>query len=283
MPPFTQPYYQPSACLTGLVDWIYVMRVPAPFPRAQVGSLLPQVFWRLGGDFRWWVRPDRAEPLCGAGLMGPTSQALAIEARSPAVVAGAGLFPEGWAVLVGEPAHRLTGTMVDLGALWGDRVRRPLRHGPDADDAAIASAIDAVLVERLIRRPRRLDPRVATLGRWANGEAPAIDALTAELGVSHRQVDRLALASTGVPPRLFANKHRIMRIAATMTVAGPAATRDLWADEFADQSHFIRHFRRFIGPSPTAFHGEDGAAVRDMFAKRLLIRSPHALGLYVGD
>jgi AraC-like DNA-binding protein len=283
MPPFTQPYYQPSACLTGLVDWIYVMRVPAPFAPAPVGSLLPQVVWRLGGEFLWWVSPDRPEAVHDAALLGPSAHAIGIEARSPAVVAGAGLFPEGWSALVGEPAHRLTGRMVDLGALWGDRVRRPLRHGPDADDAAIASAIDAVLVERLIRRPRGIDPRVALLGRWANGEAPAIDALTAELGVSHRQADRLALAATGVPPRLFANKHRIMRIAATMTVAGPGATRDLWADDFADQSHFIRHFRRFIGPSPTAFHGDEGAAVRDMFAKRLLIRSPHALGLYVGD
>jgi AraC-like DNA-binding protein len=119
---------------------------------------------------------------------------------------------------------------------------------------------------------------VSAIGRWANGETHDIEDLAATLGVSARTAERLCAAACGLPPRQLANRHRILRMAAVLAL-GIDNRRDTWTEDYADQSHFIRNFKRYVGVSPTRFLREPDLLVREVMRVRLAIASAHPLGL----
>lgn len=274
---YHQTFWPVAPALRDLVDHIWVMRCDMGELDAAAGALLPQFMWQLTGQLGWRPRGG-AEHLCfPASLLGPTAGSHRMTADGLTTVLGVGVYPEGWQTFVPASADQLVGKLVDLQQVWGADALEPLAGRPEEPDVALAARVEALLLRRLATA-EPFDARVAVISRWINGPARNIEDLANALGVSERQLARIARRAHGLPPRLLANKHRVLK-AAVMIAAGAADSKDAWTEDFADQSHFIREFRRFMGITPAAFLKEDGWLVRGVMASRAQIASPHPLGL----
>lgn len=274
---YAQSFWPVATVLAPLIDFIWVLRCDHARLDAAAGPLLPQFMWQLSGR-HGWIGPDGLERhYCGASLLGPSARALRMTSEGPTTVIGVGVFPEGWHSFVDASADRLVGQLVDLRDLWGDDALKPLAGSPDEDDQALAARVETLLLRRLAFAPPP-DPRVAVISRWINGPTQDISFLAAKLDVSGRQLARIARRAHGLPPRLLANKHRVLKSAASIA-GGLIDVRDAWTEDFADQSHFIREFRRFMGITPAAYLQGDGWLVREVMRVRQEIASQHPLGL----
>ena len=275
---FTLTFWPVAAPLAGLVDAVYVARGGGEPFAACAGTLLPQVMWRLTGKVAWRCPGGAVRAIGAASVFGPSTAALGIEGSGPLVAVGAGMFPEGWAALLPVPASALIEQVADLADFWGADALRPLDADPSLPDRALAGQVQGVLLGRL-GKLRPVDPRVGAINRWANGTGHDINQLVQKLGVSHRHLDRLAAGAHGLPPRLLANRHKILRMAAVLASGARDNRRDTWSSEYADQAHFTRHFRRFIGATPTQFMQDEELLVRGVLQVRLALASTHPLGL----
>lgn len=274
----TMTWWPVRADLATLVDAVYVLRADAPCERALAGSLLPQVHWVLSGRYAWQAHGGALQPLPSVAAFGPSTAALWLETEGETVVAGTGLYPEGWAALLPMPAGSVIERVFDLAAVWGAKAEAPLAHPPNTDDRTIAAAVEALIAGQLAQAPQP-DARIGTITRWANGAEHDLEALAAELDLSHRHLQRLTTAACGLPPRMLANKHKILRMAAVLALGGYDNRRDVWTREYADQPHFLRNFKRFIGVNPTRFLTEPDLLVREVMRVRMEIASRHPLGL----
>lgn len=270
-------YWPQHPSLQGLVDAIYVYRCDESYRRRIAGALLPQLTWQIHGEFAWQARQGGAQPIGRAGVLGPASAAMLLETRGPMVAIGVGLFPEGWAALLPVPAGTLVDRVAPLHDFWGRDADAPLAGTPREDDATLAGRIDTLLCRRIGHAPPS-DPRIAAITAWANGSTHDIDALATTLQLSRRHLDRITTAACGLPPSVLANKQKIMRMAAALAI-GHDHRRAVWTEEFADQAHFNRNFKRFIGVTPTRFLSDDDVLVRDVMQARFAIASNHPLGL----
>jgi methylphosphotriester-DNA--protein-cysteine methyltransferase len=94
--------------------------------------------------------------------------------------------------------------------------------------------------------------------RWLVSKlSPEVDTLVGEVGMSSRQVERLAKRIYGAPPKLLARKYRALKAAAEL-YKDSRPWWDIAGDAFSDQSHFIRELRQFVGVTPTRLLGVGG-------------------------
>lgn len=157
-----------------------------------------------------------------------------------------------WRVL-GVDQNELTDQVVDLDALLGDGIHALRQRLLDQVDPEPAFAlVEAWLLEAAARRP----PPHYAVG-WAlrrleesGGDLP-IQALSAELGYSRKQLAQLFKRQLGLAPKAVA---RVLRFSGALgRLRGLEAVH--W-DEFAldcgyyDQSHMIREFKAFGGHAP---------------------------------
>ena len=274
---YHQSFWPVAPVLRQLVDHIWVMRCDMGQLDAAAGALLPQLMWQLTGQLGWRPRGGGDHLCLPASLLGPTAGSHRMTADGLTTVIGVGVYPEGWQTFVGTSADQLVGKLVDLQDIWGADALEPLAATPDERDVDLAARVEALLLRRL-QSAEPFDLRVAVISKWINGPAQNIEHLANELGVSDRQLARIARRAHGLPPRVLANKHRVLK-SAVMIASGAVDLKDAWADDFADQSHFIREFRRFMGITPAAFMKQDGWLVRGVMQSREQIASPHPLGL----
>lgn len=232
----------------------------------------------LAGEFAWIAQGADPQPLPPVAALGPSTAALRLATSGDTVVVGTGLFPEGWAALLPMPAGSMIERVFDLGAIWGDAAAAPLACSAQEEDRVLAATLERLLADRLARAPA-IDPRIEVITRWANGTTHDLAALARELDLSDRQVNRLASATCGLPPRKLANKHKILRMAAVLALGAHDNRREVWTAEYTDQSHFLRNFRHFIGVNPTTFLTEPGLLVREVMRVRAELASCHPLGL----
>lgn len=267
-------YFRPSRGLQNLVSFHYIFETDTPRFSDLLTALLGQVQFRLFGDLQY---RDTAAGLVDAPavcLCGPLNRTLTLDCDGRMMLVGAGLLPAGWSLLVRASAAEIADQVIDGRALWGAAV--DAAHGRIAEarsDAERIAGLDAFLCAQLAHGRARLDPRLAAVDRWIAGVPHArIDALVASLDVSARQAERIVAASHGASPKLLAAKYRTLRASAMLATGHARDWRDAGGGAFADQAHFIRDFRRFIGQPPTRFTG-DAARL-----PRLLMRAKWAAG-----
>lgn len=120
---------------------------------------------------------------------------------------------------------------------------------------AAAHVVGRFLVERF-RRTQRHEPVVdAALRLLAeSGYTMQINELEARMGYSRRYLHALFVERVGLSPKRLTSVMAFERLYRRFSQDKSAvALRDEALDVYADQSHFIRHFKRFTGFSPGAF------------------------------
>lgn len=218
-------------------------------------AMLPNVFIRLAGQLTIELPDASAYEVTTAAIVGPTQRAFRVGLEPGTRLLTLGILPAGWPVLVGAAADALSDEVVAAEGVWGcgctDRLMARL-HAP-ADHADPRDALDAALTEIALINGTSQPASAALLDHWLEHNPElSLDRLCAQLGISARQLRRITLARYGLTPKTLAMKYRALRLAARLSLfPGPASL--LTFEGYADQSHAIRDFKRFIGHTPHGF------------------------------
>ena len=225
--------YAPAPDLRAWVDryWLLEDGNPQSAPQA----VLPD------GHPEWVIH--LAEPFAGQGAclaIGQMTGPVLLRAGGPISAFGIRFRPAGaWAFHRCDQAE-LTERILDLSSI-APRWREQAGNGDPV------RATDAVLRSLKPVSERRVAPAADLL---LSGHS--VDAVAHECNWSPRQLERMVLSRTGIPPAMLRRLGRFRR-AVRLRSAGLSWATVAAAAGFADQSHLIRDFRRFTGTTPAGF------------------------------
>ena len=257
MPPklsFDVDYWLPDPRLEGLVSGYHRYAVDLPPGERHLDVFFPgwaNLRFHICGD-HWRVRlGENSFDVPRASLFGPTSQAGYSEGANGTVV-GAGITPLGWYRLTRRHAADFADRVAPLADLLGPGVQ-PLWEAATAPRDQIKERFDAIFL-RLLKQPRADEARVAQVHRYLMEPGRGDVAEMAErLGLSHRTLNRTALAAFGFGPKLLVRRARFLR----SLMAIRDATAETWSSRieasYYDHSHFNRDAQEFLGMSPGEF------------------------------
>lgn len=211
------------------------------FPNAQ-----PEIFAHFGSPY--WTSESVGDPLLplpALSVLTPRSAPYR-HANGPEVDWFLmQLTPLGCATLLGAPMAALTGPDVALASLIGPSAQSlfDALASSRGFDERCDIAEGWACVESLADSGQRIAlSRIVTFAR--NHSIPSVRQIALELGVSDRRLRQIFAAEIGMSPKTFFS---LMRAERLWTHAHPQSGFIDLFDEFADQSHAAREFRRFTG------------------------------------
>ena len=221
-------------------------------------AMLPNLHIRLAGHSTYALADGRCIPAPAISVIGPTSHAYRLRFSPGFRMVAVGLLPLGWQALLGISANVCTDQLLAGDDLWPASALARLL---DALHACPLDGRHIGTVESLLEQGRwgvgkrsHESVQTAAIDEWLeNSPALSLDALCGTLGVGARQLRRITERTHGLPPKLLAMKYRALRTAHALAVrhADTAARHTSHAMLlYADQSHAIRDFQRFIGLTP---------------------------------
>lgn len=212
----------------------------------------PELILHFGDPFKrleWDGACERQPSLLFAGQL---TRQLLLRPTGNIVVLGVRFHPHGAAGILAIPQHELAGVPIGLDAI-SMPLAQALRSAQEsaADLAEAAALVQHLLLRRIDRS--RIDPRVRfavdAIGR-TRGRL-SIDGLADAAGVTCRHLERRFLSAVGVTPKRLARIARFQHAVRMLGRESPRrGTETAAACGYADQSHFIRDFRRIAGCSP---------------------------------
>jgi AraC-like DNA-binding protein len=235
----------------------------------------------LRGDWTWSLAGGlNASP--AATLFGPTGRSARITGNPRALLFGIGLLPMGWARLVQVPATLFANRVVPLSELWGnraDRLHRALAN--DCNDEERVGRLDELLLQLVAEAPPA-EPHLAAIHRaLASGDIATVSAFAAEVGVTQRTLERLCPKLFGFAPKPLLRRQRFLR-SLDRVLHNPGRTlTELLEESYADQSHFVREFKAFMGLTPTAYFAEPRTMMRLAGAERERVVGQTMQGLHL--
>ncbi|WP_164156420.1 helix-turn-helix domain-containing protein [Sandarakinorhabdus rubra] len=264
-------YFAPAPALRAHVSSYYWFESHLPAFADLMRAELGQVRLVVEGDAVNRYADGHVRAGRGAILQGPTTAPVHYSAQGSLSLFGIGLLPQGWAELIGLPAHELADDAVDLAAvLPAAGVTRLLDRlanaGSDAERCAVVNHCLLARLER-VRSPVTWFTRLAD--DWLTASAnPDVDTLVAASGMSARSVERLSHRLYGASPKLLARKYRALGAAVRLGTGEADSWADAAGDAFYDQAHFIREFKSFTGMTPARFLAEAAPVTRLTIARR---------------
>lgn len=246
---------------------ILELRRDAPMPG--YGRFWPDQELAPFVEHYWTVEWDLAEPEVREVLPHPSVHLAVERGRSRVVGIPAGRFtarlegrgrvlgvkfrPGGFRPWIRGPVSELTGRTLPLGeVLDAGAAALEERALACADAAEAFELIQDWLGRRRPPRDERAEWIAAAVERAATDRGiTRVEHLAGRLGIGVRALQRLFSEYVGVSPKWVIQRYRLHE-AAERIAAGEV--RD-WADlaldlGYADQAHFIRDFRRWVGRSP---------------------------------
>ena len=94
---------------------------------------------------------------------------------------------------------------------------------------------------------------VQMIDRFSQNPPPSIEAFCQELGVGHRQCQRLFLKHYGISPKMMLSTLRFQYCLNILMGNAGEAIQDELRLQYYDQSHFIKDFKKHIGFTPLEY------------------------------
>jgi AraC-like DNA-binding protein len=212
-----------------------------------------QLVFRLAQPLRVFDSPQDAHGryVAHALIGGARAQAHVRDISQPIYSVGAQLMPGAGPVLLGVPAHLLSGQHTPLVDVWGAEAEHAREQLLALDDAGQQLDLFEALLLRRLLRAKPLDHAVAqAAAQLARGQRVA--EVAAECGLSHKHFIQRFERSVGLPPKLYA---RVARLASVLPRIQDDATLALAAVAagYSDQAHFTREFRALSGITPGGY------------------------------
>lgn len=233
----------------------YIELAPSP---ALAG--LVDAFWRRDGsggegDAAHRVLPDGCLDIlvdvrhARAYVVGAMTRAVVVPPRDRGRWLSVRFRPGGAAAVLGGAVATLRDARVDLSELRADAndliervVAAPGAQGLAAFETWLAKA----------RRASRVEPLVArATGRLLAPDAPSVEALAADLGVTRQHLTRMLKSHVGLGAKHIARVGRMKRVVEAIDAGRPRGWADAALDAgFYDQSHLIAEIRSLTGLTP---------------------------------
>jgi AraC-like DNA-binding protein len=254
-------YFPPAAELIGRVASFYIMEAN---PETAVDiedfaiPVWPNMRFLLRGEIDVQLESTHAykSPPAQCALFGSTTVATHVRMRGSLKVIGGSFFPRGWREIFCVPASDWANKAGLLKTIWGYEPTGTLRELSMATkDEDIVSILNQLLLDRLAatRKVRFPDNTNLVEALLVDPAITSVDQLAERTGLSLRQIERIAMAGYGHPPKQVIRKFRFLRTMATLAKTPDAAWRDIIDELYYDQSHFIRDFKQFTGLTPTKY------------------------------
>ncbi len=153
--------------------------------------------------------------------------------------------------------------LLDVASIWGDRRAekfwRCFPHRLQPDD--VKNALDGWLLDLFSAVPVSAAKRYLQLHQVLTSYK-RIDTACEQLGITPRMLQRKFRRHVGISPKQVLNLHRLQR----SVRANAASIYRSSVQEFADQAHEIRTWRRYLGRTPGRYRTECRSAVAEAFA-----------------
>jgi AraC-like DNA-binding protein len=259
-------YRRPSPALRKLICGYFIIAGDGQDDPGHVCGLLPSnamLFIERHGQSASRARGGEHERVV---LVGPTTRPMQIGTNGPFRQVGVELKPQGWRAFVDSNISDFIDRKMDVLSCPNVRRRSMVSRINDSetDDEAVTelnAMFEHLLEDPYLEHSDLLDA-FEEYFQEAEGSALAADAMAAHFGISTRHLARLCHNFYGFPSKTVLRRWRFMR-----AVGGfPGSPRDARAwqdaigDDFCDQSHFIREFKRFAGTTPTRFLSQNSLA-----------------------
>jgi len=216
--------------------------------------------WELGTPYRQSVIPypcvNLAVERARSGVFGVASKSFSRLLEGRGLVFGVQFLPGAFRTFLGKPVASLTDRSIPIADVFGTSDREweeaifPLK-----DAAAMIAQAETRLRAMSPQRHEDAEEVLRIVNAVAdNREITKVNDVVRIAGTSKRTLERLFREYVGVGPKWVIQRYRLHDAAEH---AATATTHD-WADlaarlGYADQAHFIRDFKRFVGQSPTRY------------------------------
>lgn len=231
---------------------------PAPY------TVLPRPYPTLGFQYRGRLdvlRGPGARSLDRSGITGLQSSFRVFVPRSEARSILVFLAPDGAYALFGGVLDEITDEHVGLRTIASRapvcRLEERLAEASSLDQRSqLAQAFLADLLERSQWRPHPIVTEASRRILRGHG-AERIGALSRDLGVSERYLERLFRSQVGVSPKRLASLARFDYVRVRIA-RRPSIQLALQAG-YADQAHFVRSFKAYSGLTPSRYQPDPSA------------------------
>jgi AraC-like DNA-binding protein len=229
-------YREAAPADTGLRDTVFclwILETLRPLPEPFTYLVLPDCCIDVVLD----MSQGADAPLLA---MTPGTHAIPLQLGREFRYAGVRFLPGAWQSRDGIPSARDIVTSPDPYELHILELEEVARQGANLDDAALFAQLE----EGFVRFRSRSPGIPSAIPALLNGTTVRDAARTA--GYSTRQLSRIVRERTGFTPRdliRIGKMHRVIR----------DVSSDDYLDEYYDQPHFIREFKRITGYTPAEF------------------------------
>lgn len=258
-------FFLPSPALRPYVTTYYLTEVALPAGHTIEDRLHPEwanIRFRSGGECQAAIGAEPLRAVAPVSIMGPTSRATHFIAGTMRAW-GIGLLPLGWARFVAAPACAYADRFVDGAA---DPAFAPfvalsgsLGAAAENDPREQAALIDRFMLDLLDRMPEPEDAARIQAAHEAlfDAQMGTVADLALRLAMSARSFERLSLRAFGFSPKLLLRRQRFTRSLGQFMLDPSLKWISTLDDNYVDQAHFVRDFRRFMGMCPSSYAALD--------------------------
>lgn len=197
-----------------------------------------------------------------SGVFGVASKSFSHVLEGEGLVFGVQFLPGGFRAFFGKSIAGLTDRSIPIGDVFDEA-----EHEWEAailsldDDAAMIAHAEARLRAESPQRHVDADTVLRIVNTIADKrEVTKVDDVVRLAGLRKRTLERLFREYVGVGPKWVIQHYRLHEAAEYAATDKPRDWPDLAARlGYADQAHFIRDFKRFVGQSPTRYAATAGA------------------------
>ncbi len=252
--------YSPSALLESFVKCYWTLEAPvAEYPEKQ--RIVPdgciEMIFHYGGRYRQYTSNTETilQPACF--VFGQVTSPLEIEPTAHTGIFAVRFHPDGFMPFATLPIKEMENRAVPLETLFGpEALQLEAAMLQPIDAPQRISIIENFLLQQLIA-PQTID-RIARAGVDAMlllSGTGSVDALSVQLNINRRQLERRFAAAIGISPKQLA---KIIRLQTTLKMLNQLPTGSLTAlaheNGYYDQAHFIKDFKEFTGKPPGEFY-----------------------------
>jgi len=196
---------------------------------------------------------------------------------------GVGLLPLGWAALFSAPANDYADRLVDGAndpafASFASLARALANSGGDfAEELTLIETHMERLTLRETADMRAIfrvntalvDPKIATVTELAD-----------HVAMNVRSLERLSKRAFGFSPKLLLRRQRFLRSLSQFMLDPSLKWLSALDQQYHDQAHFVRDFRRFMGMSPSEYAKLDKPILMAAAKARMAIAGQAVQGLH---
>lgn len=259
----------PSPSLMPFVKCFWVLENGAEEDGGKLQKVLPdacpELIIHYGDRFR--IRSgEKIKQQPYAFLFGPITRHIEIGPSGRTGMVAARFYPGTLSAFLSFPVKEITDQYIALHTVFGKEARtleKSLRAYSKFDEQMIG-LLDAFLLSKLSQQAFTPILKQATLRQIADQQqAVKIEALSQQLNIGRRHLERKFNDQVGMSPRLFLRIVRFQNVFRIIRNKNIKNLTDLtYRAGYFDQSHFNRDFKAFSGMSPRDYFKEDAALTK---------------------